>query len=148
MVTPFFLTREAKSGLSHAERQTVAGGEPGEGDDGGHAERLGDGGDDVLAPHHAAIEERETRQGHQQHQGRRGEDPGARGTVDLGDSLVRQQGRCLSSRFGDHLGREGSLGRCSIGRRLGHGRHHGLLRKGTPYPEQGEGQKTERKCAR
>jgi hypothetical protein len=50
--------------LAYAEGQRVAGDEPGEGDDRRHAKRLGNGGDDVLAPDHAAVEQGETGQGH------------------------------------------------------------------------------------
>ncbi len=67
----------------HAEGQGVADDEPEHGDDGRDGHLLGDGGQDVLAPHHAAIEERQARQGHEQDQGRGGDHPGGPARIEL-----------------------------------------------------------------
>ena len=85
---------EAVGGLATgAEGQAVAGDEPEHGDDDHGRGGMGDGRQDVLAPHHAAVEQGQTGQGHQQDQGRRGQDPGRRRLVQLQRGLMRQQGR-------------------------------------------------------
>ncbi|MNQ70424.1 hypothetical protein D3C85_850630 [compost metagenome] len=73
------------------EGQGVAGDEPEDGDDGHGRRRMGDGGDQVLLPNHAAVEEGQTRQGHHQHQGRRGQNPGRARAVQRQRDLMRQQ---------------------------------------------------------
>ncbi len=84
-----------------AEGDAVAGDEPDQRDHGEDADRLGDGGDDVLAAHHAAVEQGQTRQGHQQDQSGRGAQPGRAGAVQFQHRLVRQQGWRRHGRLGE-----------------------------------------------
>ena len=76
-----------------AERQAVADQEPQHRDDGEGRRRLGDDADDVLLPDHAAVEQRQARQGHQEDQGRGGQNPGRRRPVQHQRGLMGQQGR-------------------------------------------------------
>ena len=75
------------------EGQAVAGDEPEHGDDDHGGGGMGDGGKDVLASHHAAVEQGQTRQGHQQDEGRRGQDPGRGRLVENQRRLMCEQGR-------------------------------------------------------
>ncbi len=61
----------------------VADDHPENGDDARRAETLGEGGQNVLLAHHAGVKERQTRNGHHQHQDRGGEHPGGVAGVDL-----------------------------------------------------------------
>ena len=70
------------------ERQRVAHGQPQQRDDAGDGEALHEDGEHVLGAHQAGVEQRETGQGHEQHQRRGGDDPG--GVAGVGDRQRRQ----------------------------------------------------------
>jgi hypothetical protein len=70
------------------ERQAVAGDEPEHSDQGHHRHRLRGGGDDVFLPDHAAVEQRQPGQSHQQHERGGAQDPGRAGGVELKRDLV------------------------------------------------------------
>ncbi|MNU81102.1 hypothetical protein D3C71_707520 [compost metagenome] len=71
-----------------AEGDGVTRNEPGQRNHRKGGDRLGDGGDHVFAAHHAAIEERQTRQGHQQDQGGGGPQPGRARRIQLQRNLM------------------------------------------------------------
>ena len=58
------------------EGERIADDHPQHRDQAGDAEALHHGGEDVHLAHHAGVEQRQARHGHQQHQGRRGQHPG------------------------------------------------------------------------
>ena len=62
----------------------------------GRRKRLRHGGEHVLLAHHAAIEQRQARDGHHQHQAGRRDHPGGIGAVDLGrrGGCLRERRRC------------------------------------------------------
>uniref|UniRef100_A0A0R3QJB4 Nitrite reductase n=1 Tax=Brugia timori TaxID=42155 RepID=A0A0R3QJB4_9BILA len=79
----------AEPGPAGREGQRIAEREPGQRHHRGDGDHAGHGGEHVLAPHHAGIEERDARQRHQQHQHRGGHHPrGVRGA----DGGLRYQG--------------------------------------------------------
>ena len=67
---------EGLRGAAIGERERVAHGEPQQRHDAGDGEALHENGEHVLGAHQAGVEQREARQGHEQNQGRCGDDPG------------------------------------------------------------------------
>ena len=74
----------ADDGAARREGEAVADDQPEHRDQAGDGEALHDRGEHVLLAHHAAVEQRQARNGHHQHERRRGQHPGGVAGVELG----------------------------------------------------------------
>ena len=87
------------NGVAFGEREAVTDDRPQNGDDRHQAEALHHGGEDVLAAHQAAVEQREAGSGHHQDQGGADQHPGVvAGALCGGDAIVHsfRYGLCRS----------------------------------------------------
>ena len=82
-------SRLPRKGEPDPKRQAVAAHPPQDRHHARNAQALGENGKDVLAPHQAAVEQRQSRQGHEQHQRRRSHLPGVVARTRSGDSAGR-----------------------------------------------------------
>ena len=106
----------ADVGIARREGQAVAGDAPDDGDDAGDDEALHQRGEDVLLAHHAAVEQCQAWDGHQQHQRGAGKHPGGVAGVDLGRAGVVGQGRHRRQQQRQHGGE--SPGKVGVGSSL------------------------------
>ena len=90
--------------IARGESQAVAVDDPQHGAQTPHDHDLHQHGEHVLGAHHAAVEQREAGNGHEQHEGCRGQHPGGvAGIEDWGRHFV-----CRHSKAGHYEGQQGS----------------------------------------